>query len=733
MNRRLLFLPILATILLMCDRQNPPDLHHLNAGLVVIDVETIDSARGWKTADYYMGQGLEADTANVSFTIPLKLSESGEYYVWFLGRPDMRNLDHGDFELTIGDQILQLNVDSSLSLEWKNEDSMGQRAKINLPGSGVIPLRVLARQKSLYLDRIILAQDPDFSPLGYGPLPTDSPEVDPIADKQEQEIILPPFWAFGVLYGAYTNQQETEKRVNTLIEGDYPIDAYWIDSWFWDYTRNGDGPGGYMSFEQDKKAYPNPEKMWKMMGDRGIRSGIWMWNTILKKENEEVYADFENRGFFKETYLNTDGWHNEGSNSMTGDVDFSNPEAVEYWKSKLKPYFDQGLDFMKIDRRSDIPFTKAAFEASQEMGKQTEGRGFVMAHVHSTYDPRFKLYPTKWTGDAKIAWTQPMYPNMFRYAMGAFKENVDMVSDPHQVAYEVPFMGHDAGGYNFFGETRVDEELYIRWTQFAAFSPIMMVFTTASNPTSNMPFKYSITAQRSFRKHTRLRHQLFPYIYTYALRTREAPRRRLIIGDHSKPGQYLFGENMLVAPVTQPGQETKEIWLPTGSEWIDFWSGEQQEGGVWIEQKLQLEHLPLFVKKGAIIPMKPYTQTLDREGRYDIELHYWASEEESRFTQFLDDGNSNEYLESGFAKVKYEAGAEDEIQTVTIYAAEGSFSKQPKVRNIQVYVHHLPGIKKVWVNGKEISAQNYRYRQGILNIDLGSVGYDSEIRIQLGR
>ena len=244
-----------------------------------------------------------------------------------------------------------------------------------------------------------------------------------------------------------------------------------------------------------------------------------------------------------------------------GDVDFTNPEAVKYWKSLLKPFFDKGVDFLKLDRNSDIPYLKASFELTQEAGLETKGRGYIMSHLHSAGIPASKLYPAKWTGDAKIAWDQPDYPNTINYAMGALKENIAMVSDPLLTTYDVPFLANDTGGYNYFGSKDQSDELYMRWVQFSMFNPITNVFSTHKNPFANMPINFSKEAQDNFKYYAYLKSELFPYIYSYAHQTRDTGVK-MIRGFVDHTYQYLFGNEILVAPVYRQGATSRAVYLP---------------------------------------------------------------------------------------------------------------------------------------------------------------------------
>ena len=213
----------------------------------------------------------------------------------------------------------------------------------------------------------------------------------------DTNLILPPAWAFGVLYGGYTNQQETIERVDAIRAHQYPIDAYWIDSWFWSHAEKGLGPKKYIDFVADTVSYPNRSRMWEHLKKNNIKGGFWTWDCILETGNEKAFNDFNARGYFSDTYLETGAWHNNsrttamfenGSDSkkgtQCGNIDFSNPQAVKYFKEQMKHFFDEGADFIKLDRTSKINVCKAMFEMSQEFGKETRGRGFMLSHSFET-------------------------------------------------------------------------------------------------------------------------------------------------------------------------------------------------------------------------------------------------------------------------------------------------------------------------------------------------------------
>jgi alpha-glucosidase (family GH31 glycosyl hydrolase) len=165
----------------------------------------------------------------------------------------------------------------------------------------------------------------------------------------------------------------------------------------------------------------------------------------------------------------------------------------------MKPLFDQGLDFLKLDRNPDVPFGKACFESIQKYGKETKGRGFILQHVGSLSNPDHKKYPTKWSGDSEIFWDLPNFPDASHSTMGGYKQNVEMVAWPKRMQYEVPFLTHDGGGFRVIGSTDFGEELFIRWIQFSLFNTVTEVFQSLFNSHSNLAWEFSSRADSMYR------------------------------------------------------------------------------------------------------------------------------------------------------------------------------------------------------------------------------------------
>lgn len=450
--------------------------------------------------------------------------------------------------------------------------------------------------------------------------------VHPVPEAADTNVVLPPSWAFGVLYGSYTNQQETVERVDEIIAHDYPIDAYWIDSWFWDHANEGKGPKKYMDFVADTIGYPDRKAMWDYLQKQGVKGGFWAWDCIFQTGNEEAFADFEEKGYFRNTHVESNPWHNNSTTTamfqteggskkgtLCGNIDFNNPEAVAYFKQRMKHFFDEGADFIKLDRTSAINVCKVMFEMSQEFGRETQGRGFLLSHTGGVESEEFKRYPGKWTDDTRSDWTIEKPTKKFNSWVPAvaLKENIAMFNDTaRKSSCNIPFLANDMGGFDMGITDQLDEELFIRWLQFSQFNPIVEAFSQPENPSANLAYRYSERADRLFRQYTHLRMELFPYVYSYAHKTRlegELMMRKL-------PGQiyeYLFGNELFVAPVYEQGATEREFMLPAG-KWVNYWNGDVLEGGQMQKVAAPIEQIPLLVRQGSIIPCVPMPAPLNR-------------------------------------------------------------------------------------------------------------------------
>ena len=525
----------------------------------------------------------------------------------------------------------------------------------------------------------------------------------------DTNVILPPAWAFGILYGGYTNQEQTIQRIDEIQHHNYPIDAYWIDSWFWSFAEKGRGPKKYIDFVADTVDFPNRKAMWDYMEQRNIKGGFWTWDCILKTGNDEAFEDFLNKGFFKNTYYETGSWHNNSTTTamytsenkqkgtLCGNIDFSNPQAIAYFKQKMKHFFDEGADFLKLDRTSAINVSKVIFEISQELGKETEGRGFMLNHTGGQETEEYKKYPCKWTDDTRSDWNVEKPTKEFNSWVPkiALKENIAMYTDPQKRSSEIPFLTNDLGGFDMGKTNKLDEELFIRWMQFSFFTPIVEVFSQPENTSGNMAYSISERADSIFRKYAHLRMELFPYIYSYAHRVRLESKQMMqtLPNNHF---DYMFGNEVLVAPVYEQFATKRAVELPKG-KWVNYWNNELVDGGKNQEVDAPIEQIPIFVRQGAIIPMRNYASSIEKGTNDTLIVHLYPGAD-SEFTLIEDDGRSNAYLNGEIAKTKMVLKSTKKGFALTLLPMEGEFNGMKDHRTIKFVIHSDKTIKSIKLN-----------------------------------
>ena len=236
-----LFLFALVLFSLSAQAGNPNRMKHQEMnGLVSIEAEHFYAATGWETDMYYTGMAVFNRNASPDdeefLEYRIHFTQTGTYQMYVLGNRDRKyqvpiTRLHMQFQEADGGfpQTNTGDINSGFAPEWHWSKENSIRWEIPKSGWYLIRMGALDGSKAV-LDKMVFSLDADFIPSGTGPAETLFGQ----APKDPAEIILPPAWAFGVLYGGYTDQEQTREAVDRLVREDYPIDAYWIDSYFWD-------------------------------------------------------------------------------------------------------------------------------------------------------------------------------------------------------------------------------------------------------------------------------------------------------------------------------------------------------------------------------------------------------------------------------------------------------------------------------------------------------------------
>lgn len=419
---------------------------------------------------------------------------------------------------------------------------------------------------------------------------------------------VPPVWAFGLWLGRcrYRTRTELEAAAAGMREHRVPCDVLHIDpDWLVLDKLNTD-------FIWSEEKFPRAAEMIAGLADMGFHVSLWELPYI--DSASPLYAEAQAQGHLVQR---ADGSPAAASKvgrdaRPRGLVDFSRPATRRWWTEKHRAIFEMGVAVMKTDFGEGMPedavlgdgrggrawrnlyplwYNRTVFEASKEFSGRA---GLVWGRSGWAGSQR---YPAQWGGDpeASVAGMAATLRGGLSYSLSA-----------------PGLWSHDIGGFYGHGPS---PELYARWAQFGCLSP----FARAHGLTPREPWHFGPRALAIFREFVELRYSLLPYLLRCAEEARDLGLpvlRPLRLEFPQDPGcrpidlQYLLGSDLLVCPVfsESPDPVTVDVYLPSGVDWIDWWTAEKVTGGQWLKVTVPLERLPLYRRSGVEIPRGPVVQ-----------------------------------------------------------------------------------------------------------------------------
>jgi alpha-glucosidase (family GH31 glycosyl hydrolase) len=514
--------------------------------------------------------------------------------------------------------------------------------------------------------------------------------------------VLPPKWAFGVLFASYRNQTDVLDAMQRLRK-DYCGDLLWIDSsWLWGAYDRADR---YICFQFDTNQFSDPKAMISTLRENHFHFGVWEWpyidqsitNLFEQGERNHFFITDQRGGTGK--IVNGGGWHGV---TFTGQIDFTNPNAADWWKQLNQPLLDMGADFFKIDTYSTVAKGGVTFDGSgsenlrrlyhktyfEMTEKASGGRGFIL--THRTPTPDNDQFPGMWTGDTTTSWA-------------GFEEDMKRgaaMNTPQTAA----FWTSDTGGYN--RDVPNHDELYIRWLQYGTFLPVTEFFS-AKNTKGRFPWLFNADAQRNFKFYTQLRYRLLPFRYSNAQRAyHEKPVKYPVRFVAGTTDEIIVGNGdseLLVAPVHAAGATNRPVQLPAGASWVNYWTGDVFDGGTSPMMEAPLDQVPIFVKAGSIIPMGPEIHYVDEKPANPLTLDIYPAAKSS-YTLYEDDGKSNDYQQGKFARTRFGCAMVAADVVVDIGAAQGDYDGKLTNRTYVLKINRQTGtLTRVTRNGESLA------------------------------
>ena len=422
---------------------------------------------------------------------------------------------------------------------------------------------------------------------------------------------MPPLWSFGIWMSrmTYFSADEVNEICDRLRKEHYPCDVIHLDTgWF--------RTDWLCEWKFNPERFPDPKGFIQRLKKNGFRVSLWQLPYVAA--GAEQLAEAKANNYISQASTVSDGFTSGDSSSSSnfsaldyaGTIDFTYDKAVDWYKNQLlKPLLDMGVACIKTDFGENIHmdhhyhsmtperlnniYALLYQRAAYEITKEVTDNGIVWARSAWAGCQR---YPLHWGGDSASSWDG---------MAGSLKGGL------HFGLSGFAFWSHDVPGFHSipdFMNSPLDENVYVRWTQFGVFTSHIRYHGTCKRE----PWYYPAIAP-IIKKWWKLRYKLLPYIVEQSEQcTRSGyPMVRALIFHHPEDRQcwhiddeYYFGSEFLVCPVMN-SDNRRDIYLPEGL-WVNFFTGERLEGGRWYYHvEVPFDQMPVFARPGALIKMYP--------------------------------------------------------------------------------------------------------------------------------
>jgi alpha-D-xyloside xylohydrolase len=552
-----------------------------------------------------------------------------------------------------------------------------------------------------------------------------------------------PLWTFGYWQSKerYKSQNELVGVVNKYRELGVPLDGiiqdwqYWGNNYLWN------------AMEFLNSEFPNPKKMVEDIHNQNAHLIISIWSSFGPQTKQ--YREMEPKGML----LNFGTWPQSGLETWPPNREYPsgvkpfdpyNPEARNiYWKYLQKGLFSLGIDgwWMDSSEPDHLDFKPSDFDIKTYLGSFRKVRnafplmtvGGVAEHQRSASSDKRVFILTRsafagqqrygantWSGDVNSSWQnlRNQIPAGLNFSLSA-----------------IPYWNSDIGGF-FAGaynkswndgsgaKNPLFQELYVRWLQFGAFTPMMRSHGT-DVPREIYNFgKKGEPIYDAIAKTINLRYSLLPYIYSTAwtVTNNQSTIMRALVMDFKDKNvvdmnnEYMFGKSILVAPVVyaqytpetivrsnaETGWDKKgsnngnksqsvnftetksaKVYLPAGSVWFDFWTNEKRNGGQEIAKETTIDIFPLYIKSGSIIPFGPQVQYATEKKWDNLEIRVYPGDN-GEFTLYEDENDNYNYEKGAYSTITFKWN--DAKKVLTINDRKGSFTGMLTERKFNIVI-----------------------------------------------
>ncbi|CAJ1189975.1 Alpha-xylosidase XylQ [Companilactobacillus paralimentarius] len=632
-----------------------------------VDIQVKDKMASLESGDLKVSLPLNEDflmkfTANNHLVTESVQKAQGVIY----NRDKKQNYMREQLSMGIDEKIYGLGerfgnfVKNGQSIDTWNQDggTGSEQAYKNIPfylssnGYGVFvdePQKVSFEVASENVDRV------QFSTEGqslqyyviYGPT---SKEVLHRYTQLTGKINLPPAWSFGLwLSTSFTTDYSEEtvlKFIDSMKEHDIPLDVFHFDC-FWQKGFE------WCTLAWDKEQFPDPEGLLRKIHERGVKVCVWLNPYIAQKS--PLFKEAKEKGYLIKRQ-NGDVWQWDLWQAGNGFIDFTNPAAKKWYKSKLKELLDMGVDCFKTDFGERIPIDDVQFYDGSN--PQQEHNYYTLQYNQAVYDIIAEVkgkkeavvfarsatvgsqsYPVHWGGDCLSN-----YNSMRDTLRGGLSFLVSGFG----------FWSHDIGGFED-GDDRPTPDLYKRWTQFGLLSSHSRYH---GSDVYRVPWNFDQEAVENTRRYVNLKLSLMPYLYTqaaYDAKFGNPLMRPMFLEFEDDPNvsglatQYMFGSQILVAPIFSD-QGKAHFYLP-GGKWTSLLDNkvyQAPESGEWLNDKFDELSLPVLVRENTILVRNEKAIHAEYDYTKNVDIHLYQIKEGTVSTNIV----SSKGLEAASIRVQ---------------------------------------------------------------------------------
>ena len=482
------------------------------------------------------------------------------------------------------------------------------------------------------------------------------------------KVPLPPRYAFGYWWSRYWTYSDNELRnlVTKMHNYDIPLDVLVVDM-DWHYAEPS--RGGWTGYSWNRRLFPSPKGFLQWAKQQNLQTTLNLHPADGIKPDEDCYPAMAQWMGIDPTTKKDIEWAASNKHFMQG-----------WYEKVLHPMEKDGVDFWWLDWQqwgNDKQFPNLSntwwinYTTFTDMERNRDTRPMLYHRWGGLGNHRYQI---GFSGDAIISWKSLDFQPYFN-------------STASNVLYG--YWSHDMGGH--MGAHSIDPEMYIRWMQFGAFSPILRTHSTKDAGLNKEPWVFADRERDILHDIIRQRYQFAPYIYSMARRTYDdaLPLCRPMYYDYpeneeayANRNEYMFGDNVLVYPITSPmhdGISTQQVWLPEGCDWYELSSGTLLRGGQTVQRKFQLDEYPVYVKAGSVLPEYGKVENLSGTSE-PITVAVYPGNGDSSFTLYEDNGNDKHYAHEYATTLLTKRTLNDSTIAVTIGARKGTYKDMPANR-----------------------------------------------------